>query len=391
MSFNGNMSIPTHNKNYSGNIFTANGYMNPTAVNSGIPSSAGTNHPGLQYFQAYPQPQQPQAQQLPTSVHPQQTIQDYYTTSSSSNNTLSNGSASSTAPTSISDMPLPGQQQPQQQHQQYNQSMLNPSTAKTIMPQMISGTGASSNPPMPLDPNVTTKFTNNDIQILRQLLIAGEKYKWKQITREINSSTNHTQHVLAAINKNQQHLSQIPHLQQSSQSQSQQHQQSQSQSQLQSQHNQHQMHQQALSYGYQQQSHMMYNGTNVLHKSNSTSSAHMIPPHQTQNTPRHGNIDSRSPHSNNQNGQPSAATPSITATTRTTTTTTSASSPSPMPLKNVSPTFVMKQYQQLLGLPSNSVYFGTLGSSLPYVVAANGWSDIDQEAYNYQFNMDDEE
>lgn len=51
----------------------------------------------------------------------------------------------------------------------------------------------------------------------------------------------------------------------------------------------------------------------------------------------------------------------------------------------------MKQYQQLLGLPNNLVYFGTLGSSLPYVIAANGWNDIDQEAYNYPFNMDEEE
>lgn len=44
--------------------------------------------------------------------------------------------------------------------------------------------------------------------------------------------------------------------------------------------------------------------------------------------------------------------------------------------KNVSPTFVMKQYQAMLGLPNHAVHFGTLGSSLPYVVAPNGWDDI---------------
>lgn len=42
--------------------------------------------------------------------------------------------------------------------------------------------------------------------------------------------------------------------------------------------------------------------------------------------------------------------------------------------KNISPTFVIKQYQSLLGLPNNQMYFGTLGSSLPYVV--HGWDAI---------------
>lgn len=45
--------------------------------------------------------------------------------------------------------------------------------------------------------------------------------------------------------------------------------------------------------------------------------------------------------------------------------------------RNVSPTYVIKQYQNLLGLPKNSVYFGVLGSSLPYVVAEKGWSNLD--------------
>lgn len=49
---------------------------------------------------------------------------------------------------------------------------------------------------------------------------------------------------------------------------------------------------------------------------------------------------------------------------------------SPGKLKNVSPTFVIKQYQALLGLPNNSMYFGLVGSSLPYVAGSNGWDDI---------------
>lgn len=44
--------------------------------------------------------------------------------------------------------------------------------------------------------------------------------------------------------------------------------------------------------------------------------------------------------------------------------------------KNVSPTYVIKQYQNLLGLPKNLVYFGVLGLSLPYVVAEKGWDDL---------------
>lgn len=358
MSFNSNMNIPTHNKGYNGNIFTANSYMSSAAVNSGIPMSTNSTHPGLQYFHAYPQPQQS------ASLHPQQTTQDYYNTSSANN--LSSCSASSTAPTSISDMPLPGQQQ-QQQQQMYNQS-----ASKTIMPQMISGTGASSNPPMPLDPNITSKFTNNDIQILRQLLIAGEKHKWKQITKEINSSTNHTQHVMAAINKNQQHLQQFQHLQQNNFASHQ----------YQHQHQQH-MHQQPLLYGYQQQQPHLHNN-NVIHKSTSlhlpylsnSTQANSISSHRSQNIPHHATSASILPHSNSHllQQQPTALT-----------------APNHVPLKNVSPTFVMKQYQQLLGLPNNLVYFGTLGSSLPYVIATNGWSDIDQEAYNYPFNMEDEE
>lgn len=56
--------------------------------------------------------------------------------------------------------------------------------------------------------------------------------------------------------------------------------------------------------------------------------------------------------------------------------------------KNISPTFVIKQYQHLLGLPNNTLYFGHLGSSLPYVVSSNGWKDIKDIAYHHNFNDD---
>lgn len=63
---------------------------------------------------------------------------------------------------------------------------------------LVTGTGASSNPPS--NPRISSKFTHHDIQILRQLLLAGEKHKWKQITKEINNSSHHSEHVAAAMN-----------------------------------------------------------------------------------------------------------------------------------------------------------------------------------------------
>ncbi|EMG47032.1 hypothetical protein G210_2686 [Candida maltosa Xu316] len=144
-------------------------------------------------------------------------------------------------------------------------------------PQIISGTGASSNPPS--NPRISSKFNHHDIQILRQLLLAGEKHKWKQITKELNSSSNHNQHVLAAMANAA-----------------------------------------AKSHGQ----------TYTFDKVNSGGS--------------------------------------------------------PIPAKNVSPTFVIKQFQQILGLPNNNLYFGSLQSSLPYVVAANGWSDIGPEASSIGFD-----
>lgn len=51
--------------------------------------------------------------------------------------------------------------------------------------------------------------------------------------------------------------------------------------------------------------------------------------------------------------------------------------------KNVSPTYVIKQYQNLLGLPRNLLYFGVLGLSIPYVVAEKGWDDlVDTESFS---------
>lgn len=51
--------------------------------------------------------------------------------------------------------------------------------------------------------------------------------------------------------------------------------------------------------------------------------------------------------------------------------------------KNVSPTYVVKQYQNFLGLPKNLVYFGVLGLLLPYVVAQRGWDDVeDTESFS---------
>lgn len=52
--------------------------------------------------------------------------------------------------------------------------------------------------------------------------------------------------------------------------------------------------------------------------------------------------------------------------------------PNPGTKKTVSPTYVQRQYHSMLGLPKNSVYFGVLGSSLPYVVAEKGWDDIEE-------------
>lgn len=46
--------------------------------------------------------------------------------------------------------------------------------------------------------------------------------------------------------------------------------------------------------------------------------------------------------------------------------------------KSVSATFVIRQYQHMLGLPRNQSTFGDLASSLPYAVAEKGWDELDE-------------
>ncbi|EGW35745.1 uncharacterized protein SPAPADRAFT_58949 [Spathaspora passalidarum NRRL Y-27907] len=166
----------------------------------------------------------------------------------------------------------------------------NPSASNTP----ISGTGASSNPP-PTNAQLTSKFNAHDIQVLRQLLVAGEKHKWKQITKEINQTSNNNAAAAAAAAATNSQQS---------------------------------------GYGYRNA---------------------------------------------NSGGAGGAAGTGANAGAR------AGGQSAP---KNVSPTFVMKQYQSLLGLPNNSIYFGTLGSSLPYVVAPNGWDDIGEQHYQHHFGDD---
>lgn len=112
-----------------------------------------------------------------------------------------------------------------------------------------------------------SKFTPQDIQVLKQLLISGEKYKWKQITKEINYQAASRRNIVS----------------------------------------------------------------------------------------EQGGFGCSSDDSSTSNSYGGTTTGK---------------------LKNVSPTFVIKQYQALLGLPNNSMYFGLVGSSLPYVAGSNGWDDI---------------
>lgn len=55
--------------------------------------------------------------------------------------------------------------------------------------------------------------------------------------------------------------------------------------------------------------------------------------------------------------------------------------------KTVSATYVVRQYQQMLGFPKTLGAFGDLGSSLPYAVAEKGWDDIDEDEIRI-FNED---
>ncbi|CAX42414.1 conserved hypothetical protein [Candida dubliniensis CD36] len=210
------------------------------------------------------------------------------------------------------------------------------STVSSSLPQyqnqIISGTGASTNPPH--NPRISAKFNNHDIQILRQLLLAGEKHKWKQITKELNSSTNHNAHIVAAINAAA-------------------------------------VKSRNLANNYDSNN----NNHNINDNTPTTNLHHSFGYHHLQQ--QQHSLDQKSLGHRIGNG--------TTSSSSATSGSLSGSSPSTIPAKNVSPTFVVKQYQQLLGFPNNALYFGTLGSSLPYVVAENGWDDIGPEATNYQF------
>ncbi|EDK47479.1 hypothetical protein LELG_05660 [Lodderomyces elongisporus NRRL YB-4239] len=216
------------------------------------------------------------------------------------------------------------------------------SGSATIVPQMISGTGSTPHTQtFAIDSQIGSKFTNTDLQILRQLLVAGEKHKWKQITKEINSLSNHSNHVMAALTKKQQILS--------AKSSPLQHQ-----------------HQHPFAYGVM---------GNPADGTVNPRAGGLPPPDLSQSPP----------------GTAAAQAAAAAAAAAVAAAATGANGiNSPIPLKNVSPTFVIKQYQQLLGFPNNSLYFGTLASSLPYVVAEKGWSDIDQSAYDYQFHTEDD-
>lgn len=196
--------------------------------------------------------------------------------------------------------------------------------------QIVSGTGASTNPP--LNPRISAKFTNNDIQILRQLLLAGEKHKWKQITKELNSSTNHNAHIVAAISAAA-------------------------------------IKSRSLVNNYD-------SNNNINDNTPTTNLHHSFGYHHLQQ--QQHSLEQKSLGHRVGNGTTGSSSSASSGSI-------SGNSPSTIPAKNVSPTFVVKQYQQLLGLPNNALYFGTLGSSLPYVVAENGWDDIGPEAVNYQF------
>lgn len=154
------------------------------------------------------------------------------------------------------------QQQQQQQHQQQQQQPQN------NQPQIHSEVEYEN------DANsVLSKFSDHDLQVLKQLLVTGEKNKWKQITKDIN--------------------------------------------------------------------------THALMRRNGVTDVNDLPPDSQVSSPTDDSFNGGRGDGNGNS-------------------------------KNVSPTFVIKQYQSLLGLPNNQLYFGSLGSSLPYVVAERGWDDIQE-------------
>lgn len=158
----------------------------------------------------------------------------------------------------------------QYSHDQYQPQPLAPqSQAQQPQPQ-------PHTQPIDYDHNDATlvKFSDHDLQILKQLLVTGEKNKWKQITKDIN--------------------------------------------------------------------------IHALMRRNGVTNVQDLPPDSQVSSPTD---DSFGGGSGGGNGNS----------------------------KNVSPTFVMKQYQSLLGLPNNQLFFGSVGSSLPYLISERGWDDIQEE------------
>ena len=173
-------------------------------------------------------------------------------------------------------LPPPGQNyyghtpQSQQPAQPAHQQLQAPPAQSAQNPFQIAPGGSHPPPTQALNHNIASKFTSQDILILKQLLVAGEKHKWKQITKEINHASPNNR----------------------------------------------------LHYRTQQQQ---------------------------------------------QQGEDSYP---------------------PTAPRNVSPTFVIKQYQSLLGLPNNATFFGTLGLSLPYVVSQLGWDELNYQETHHLFNHD---
>lgn len=172
-------------------------------------------------------------------------------------------------------LPPPGQSyyghtpQPQQPQQPAHQQLQAPAAQTAQNPFQLQAGGSHPPPTLALGHNIAAKFTSQDILILKQLLVAGEKHKWKQITKEINHASPNNRH----------------------------------------------------HYRTQQQQ------------------------QQGEDFP-------------------------------------------PTAPRNVSPTFVIKQYQAQLGLPNNATFFGTLGLSLPYVVSQLGWDELNYQDIHHLFNHD---
>lgn len=130
----------------------------------------------------------------------------------------------------------------------------------------------------PKDDKEATQFQEQDVELLKQLLPAGEKHKWKQIAKQLNRRNNN-------------------------------------------------------------------NGDGNCNENGNSS--------ETTSTRILSSLELEEDLSNGQSATPAR--------------------------KNVSATYVVRQYQHMLGLPKALGTFGDLASSLPYAVAEKGWDDVDEE------------